>query len=101
MASTTVPDTTTDTAGAHERRLRGVSPLAGSVLVGVLLEGHVLAFYWFPALAGLTYLTAAAVSRSLVARWTPGLIVLTVGLALALGLRSAVRLPALSSWRWP
>ncbi len=88
MTSTTIPDTKSDTSSAHERRLRGVWLITGSVLIGVLIEGHVLAFYWFPALAGLTYLTAAAVSRSRGTLWAPGFIVLSVGLAVALWLGS-------------
>lgn len=88
MTSTTIPGTTTTAATASERRLRGLCLIAGAVLIGVLIEGHVLAFYWFPALTGLTYLTAAAVSRSRGTLWAPGLVVLSVGLAAALWLRS-------------
>ncbi len=88
MTSTTMPDTATEAPSGHERRLGGVSLIVGAVLMGVLIEGHVLAFYWFPALAGLTYLTSAGVSRSRGTLWAPGLIVLSVGLAVALWLRS-------------
>ncbi len=89
MTSTTTgsPETTTAPAG-NERRLRGLGLIVGAVAIAVLIEGGVLAFYWFPVLTGLTYLAAAAASRSRGTLWAPGLIVTSVGLAAALWLRA-------------
>ena len=89
MINTTIASAATMGAGApSERRLRGLCLIVGAALVGVLIEGGVLAFYWFPALTGLTYLAAAAVSRSRGTLWAPGLVVFSVGLAAALWLRA-------------
>lgn len=88
MSSTTTVRTDATASTGGERRLRGLALIVGAVLIGVLIEGHILAFYWFPALTGATYLAAAAVSRSRGTLWAPGLIVLSVGLAAALWLRS-------------
>lgn len=59
----------------------------GAVLIVALVEGGVLAYYWFPTLTGLTYLAAAAAGRSRGTLWGPGLVITTVGLAAALWLR--------------
>ena len=89
MTSTTIPTTATASAATlTERRLRGLCLIVGAVVIGVLVEGGLLAFYWFPVLTGLTYLAAAAASRSRGALWAPGLIVFSVGLAAALWLRA-------------
>ena len=71
----------------RERRLRGGVLLAGAVVVAVLFEGELLARYWFVPLVGVTYLVAAAVSRSRGTLWGPGLVLTTVGVAVALWLR--------------
>jgi hypothetical protein len=60
--------------------------LVGAVLIAALVESGTLAFYWFPLLTGLTYVVAAAASRSRGTLWGPGLIVSTVGLTAALWL---------------
>ncbi len=86
--------TTADTSFASDdvtaRRARGAALIVGAVLIAVLIEEEllgVLAFYWFPTLVGLTYLAAAAVSRSRGTLWGPGLVVTTGGLAAALWFR--------------
>ena len=79
--------TSASTAPATERRLRGIALIVGAVLLAVLISGGVIPRYWFPLLTGLTYLVAAAVSRSRGTLWAPGLIISTVGLAVALWLR--------------
>ena len=53
-----------------------------------LIQTEVLPFYWFPALTGLTYLIAAAASRSSDTLWGPGLVITAVGVAAALWLRA-------------
>lgn len=78
---------TSDAGTVTERRLRGGTLLAGAVLIAVLVKGDVLAFYWFPVLTGLTYLAAAAVSRSRGTLWAPGFVITAVGLGAALWLR--------------
>lgn len=85
--STASPAQTPDTGTATELRLRGGTLLAGAVLIAVLVKSDVLAFYWFPVLTGLTYLAAAAVSRSRGALWAPGFVITAVGLGAALWLR--------------
>ena len=69
------------------RRARGVALIAGAVLIVALIETETIPFYWFPALTGLTYLAAAAVSRSRGTLWAPGFVITSVGLAAALWLR--------------
>lgn len=69
------------------RRARGLVLLLGAVLIAALGETGTLAFYWFPLLTGLTYLVAAAASRSRGTLWAPGLIVTAVGVSAALWLR--------------
>lgn len=69
------------------RQIRGAVLIVGALLIALLVEGGVLAYYWFPALTGLTYLAAAALSRSRGALWGPGLVITVVGIALALWLR--------------
>jgi hypothetical protein len=82
MTSTTA-DTSFADSNVTARRLRGATLLAGAVLIAVLVEGGIVAFYWFPFLTGLTYLAAAAVSRSRGTLWGPGLVVSSVGVAAA------------------
>lgn len=84
--TTATADTTATDDDVRGRRARGATLIAGAVLIAVLIEGGLLAFYWFPALAGLTYLAAAAVSRSRGTLWGPGLVITVVGLAAALWL---------------
>ena len=73
MTSTTIPSAaTTGAAAPSERRLRGLCLIVGAALIGVLIEVGVLGFAWFPALTGLTYLAAAAVSRSRGTLWGAG-----------------------------
>jgi len=88
MTSTMTSSTTTTPATAGERRLRGLGLSGGALVIAVLLEGHVLPYYWLPALTSLTYLTATAVSRSRGTLGAPGFIVTSVGVAVALWLRS-------------
>ncbi len=72
---------------AGERRARGVVLLVGAALIVALIETEVLAYYWLPALAGLTYLAAAAAGRSRGELWGPGFVVTIAGLAVALWFR--------------
>ncbi len=89
MTSTTLLSAATGAAAPSERRLPGLFLIAGAALIGVLIEGGVLAFSWFPPPPpGLTYLAAAAVSRSPGTLWAPGLIAFSAGLAAAPWLRS-------------
>ncbi len=74
-----------DDAGA--RRARGIALIAGAVAIVALVETGTLAFYWFPVLAGLTYLAAAAAGRSRGTLWGPGFVLTSVGLAAAVWLR--------------
>lgn len=57
------------------------------MLIALLVEGGVLPYYWFVALAGLTYVAAAALSRSRGTLWAPGLMITLVGFTLVLWLR--------------
>ena len=84
---TTTADTALPADDVKARRARAAALLVGAVAVVALVEGGVLAYYWFPALTGLTYLAAAAVSRSRGTLWGPGFVVTTVGVAAALWLR--------------
>ena len=88
MTRTTTPAGTSPESISGERRRRGIALIMGAALIGILIEGHLLSFSWLPALIGLTYLAAAALSRSRGTLWSPGLIVLTAGLAAAVWLRS-------------
>lgn len=72
---------------ATSRRARGMALLVGAGLIAALLEAEVIALHWLPALAGLTYLAAAAAGRSRGPLWGPGLVITSVGLAAALWLR--------------
>ena len=65
------------------RRARGIVLLLGAALIVALIETEVLAYYWLPALAGLTYLAAAAAGRSRSELWGPGFVVTCAGLAVA------------------
>lgn len=85
MASTTA-DTSVSDSDVTARRARGAALIAGAVLIAVLVEGGILPFYWFPVLTGLTYLAAAAVSRSRGTLWGPGLVITSVGVGAALWL---------------
>ena len=87
MTQTAVRTDPTSVGGVNARRARGAVLLLGAVLIVALVEGGVLARYWFPALTGVTYLAAAAAGRSRGTLWAPGLIVTTVGIAVALWLR--------------
>ena len=68
-------------------RRRGLVLLAGAVAITALVEGGAVPYYWFPALTGVTYLAAAALSRSRGPLWGPGLVITSVGLAIGLWLR--------------
>lgn len=94
--ATTSHDRTTTTPAAggslgendvKNRRARGIALLVGAVLMVALLETELIAFYWFPALTGLTYLAAAAAGRSRGTFWGPGFVITSVGLVAALWLR--------------
>jgi hypothetical protein len=74
------------------RRARGIALIVGALLIVALVETETIAFYWFPTLAGLTYLAAAAAGRSRGTLWGPGFVVTSVGLAAALWLRDG-RMP--------
>lgn len=65
------------------RRARGIVLIVGAALIGVLIQTGVLAYYWLPTLAGLTYLAAAAAGRSRSELWGPGFVVTCAGLAVA------------------
>lgn len=80
--------------GHSARRARGITLIAGAGVLVALFETGTIPFYWFPVLTGLTYLAAAAASRSRGTLWAPGCIITSVGLALALWLRDG-RLPDL------
>lgn len=69
------------------RRARGIALIVGAALIAALIETGILAFYWFPTLIGVTYLAAAAVSRSRGPLWGAGLVTTSVGLSIALWLR--------------
>ena len=71
------------------RRIRGLVLIVGAVVIAVLVQTEILAYFWFPLLTGLTYLAAAAAGRSRSTLWAPGFVLTTVGLALALWLRDA------------
>lgn len=80
----------TDSTGADHpgvRRARGLVLIAGAAVIVALVETDTLAYYWFPTLAGLTYLAAAAAGRSRGTLWAPGFVITSVGLAAALWLR--------------
>ena len=71
MARTTTTKAATGTADgsksgdkANARRIRGIVLIVGGLLIVVLIETGTIPFYWFPTLTGLTYLAAAAASRS-------------------------------------
>lgn len=74
----------TEDSGA--RRARGAALVVGAAAIVALVESGLLAYYWFPALTGLTYLAAAAAGRSRGTLWGPGLVITTVGVAAALWL---------------
>ena len=82
---------TASTSFAHDdvtaRRARGVALVVGALAIVALIETGAIPFYWFPTLTGLTYLLAAAVSRSRGTLWGPGLVITTVGVTAALWLR--------------
>lgn len=83
--TTTSPDVRTDQpADAARRRtaglVRGAVLLAGAVLLLGLVRGAGLRFYWVPLALGLTYLLAAAASRSRATLWGPGWVLAAVGL---------------------
>lgn len=69
------------------RRIRGGVLLLGALAIVGLITTDILPFYWFPTLTGLTYLAAAAASRSRGTLWAPGFVITSVGLAAALWLR--------------
>ena len=71
----------------NARRARGIALIVGAVVIVALIETELIPFYWFPALAGLTYLAAAAVGRSRGTLWGPGFVITSVGIAAALWLR--------------
>lgn len=77
----------TDRGADSGSRARGAVLIAGAVAIALLVEGGILAFYWFPLLTGLTYLAAAAAGRSRSGLWAPGFVISTVGLTAALWLR--------------
>ena len=85
--TTTTDDTSLASDDVTARRARGAALLVGAAAIIGLIETGVLAFYWFPALTGVTYLVAAAVGRSRGTLWAPGLVITSVGLAAALWLR--------------
>lgn len=87
MSGTTAQHSTSSAAPVTERRLRGLALIVGAVLIVALVEGGVLPYYWFPVLTGLTYLAAAAISRSKGTLWAPGFIITSVGFSAALWLR--------------
>ncbi len=43
---------------------RGLALIVGAVVIAAVIESGTLPYYWFPALTGLTYLTAATAGRS-------------------------------------
>lgn len=86
-ASSGTADTSSADHDTSARRARGVSLIAGAVVIVALIETETLPFYWFPTLTGLTYLAAAVAGRSRGTLWGPGLVITSVGLAAALWLR--------------
>lgn len=84
--ATGTADTSTSGDDVSARRARGVALIVGALVTAALIEGGVVAFYWFPALVGLTYLAAAAAGRSRGTLWGPGLVITSVGVAAALWL---------------
>lgn len=93
--STGAPDTADNSHDGNDtkaRRIRGIALIAGALLILALIETETIPFYWFPTLTGLTYLAAAAASRSRGTLWGPGFVITTVGLGAALWLRDG-RMP--------
>lgn len=68
------------------RLARGIALIAGAVVIVSLTETGAIPFDWFPTLTGLTYLAAAAVSRSRGTLWAPGFIITSAGLGAGLWL---------------
>ena len=64
----------------RDNAIRGAVLLTGAVLLLVLVRGIGMHFYWVPFVLGLTYLVAAALSRSREALWGPGWVLVAVGL---------------------
>ena len=65
---------------------RGLALIVGAVVIAAVIESGTLPYYWFPALAGLTYLIAATAGRSQDAFWGARFIITSVGLTAALWL---------------
>lgn len=89
--STGAPSGTADSSlsdnDTNARRARGIALIVGALVIVALVETETIAYYWFPALTGLTYLAAAAAGRSRGTLWGPGFVITSVGLAAALWLR--------------
>lgn len=86
-SGTRSPDTSPAGNDLTARRARGGVLILGAVLVLALIQTEAIPFYWFPTLTGLTYLAAAAASRSRSTLWAPGFVITSVGLTLAFWLR--------------
>lgn len=77
----------------RERRNKGCALLTGGIVMILLIEIGPVAFYWISLIIGLTYLAAAAASRSRGSLWAPGLMLSVAGLIIALWIRDG-RSPA-------
>jgi len=71
-------------AGGRAALARGAALLAGATGLLLLVELGGLPFFWVPLVLGLTYLAAAAASRSRGPLWAPGWVLSCVGLTEAL-----------------
>lgn len=80
----TLPAHEPASAGGRAALARGAALLAGAAGLLLLVELDGLPFFWVPLVLGLTYLAAAAASRSRGPLWAPGWVLSCVGLTEAL-----------------
>lgn len=90
VAQTVEHDAAVDQQDSHRRR-SALALIAGALVMGLLVQTKVIAFYhWTPLIVGLTYLTAAAVAGRRAALWAPGIITTCWGIAVALGMSKVI-----------
>lgn len=83
---------------AENRRRSAVALLGGAVLMEVLVQQHVVPFYYTPLIVGLTYLAAAAAAGRTGALWAPGIITTCWGIAVLLGIHHVVTINGKTSY---